>query len=432
MDEVELMQELETWPGRRLRLGGDLYEVCAIGTPPYIGGGEGLVEPLRHQQSGAMYMLKCFYQPTDERRRRAKIACELGLARGGAADVLAGAPLTLIDSQLGKGVPFAVVSKWCDGEDWRKFRNKANERRDGHCAPPDWPSLKTRLLWAYGLTRAIALLEEKGVVHVDISPGNVMVSERPDGAHISLIDFDGYCAPGLGVTKSLVQGAPSYAAREIRQGKPELGSDRVGMALIVQEFLVSGHPLFGSGSFEAGYSADDLERGYVKSLPFFKSHFKPLSELFDKTLQVTTPGDRPTPAIWSECLKEIFKTAILEPEVKRTANLVPQTLEPTKKFAGVVVKAVDPPKWWDFADNECVFDLEEKASIGGVLRRDTNMKIILTAKNGRRIGFEWRPAEFLYLPEANEVVIDGPGKIQDLDNGKHVELDGVVLMRPAA
>ncbi len=161
MDDVQLMQELETWPGRQLRLGEDLYEVCAIGTPPYIGGGEGLVEPLRHRKSGAMYMLKCFYQPTEERRRRARIACELGLAREGASDVLAGAPLTLIDFQLGNAVPFAIVSKWCDGEDWRRCRNKANELRNGRSAPPDWPSLKTRLLWAYGLTRAIALLERR-------------------------------------------------------------------------------------------------------------------------------------------------------------------------------------------------------------------------------------------------------------------------------
>jgi serine/threonine protein kinase len=411
MDEVELMQELE-------------------GTPPYIGGGEGLVEPLRHLRSGVMYMLKCFYQPTEERRRRLKISCELGLARDGSVDVLAGAPLTLIDSQLGRCVPYAIVSNWCAGEDWRKVRNKANERLHGNHAPADWPNLKTRLLWAYGLTRAIGLLEARGVVHVDISPGNIMVSEQADGAHISLIDFDGYCAPSLGITTSLVQGAPSYAAREIREGKPELGSDRVGMALVVQEFLVSGHPLFGSGSFEAGYSIDDLELGRVKSLPFLKFHFKCIAELFDKTLQTARVAERPTPSVWSECLKNVFKTTTLESNVERTFNLNPKPFKPTRKFTGVVVKAAAAPNWWNFSDDECVFDLEAKADIGGVLRRGADMKIKLTAKPGRRIAFEWRAAEFLYLPEIHEIVIDGPGNIQDLDNGNHVALDGVVLTQP--
>lgn len=90
---------------------------------------------------------------------------------------------------------------------------------------------------------ALAYAHAKGILHRDLSPGNILISERPE-APVKLIDF-GIAKIALRAdtqTKNL--GTPAYAAPEQLAGKPTTQSDLYGFGAVGFHMLCGFPPPF--------------------------------------------------------------------------------------------------------------------------------------------------------------------------------------------
>jgi serine/threonine protein kinase len=80
---------------------------------------------------------------------------------------------------------------------------------------------------ARALLEAVAHVHDRGYLHGDLTPGNVMF--RSDGdARPVLVDFDGVSEEGEGALESLVM-TPGYSAPEQRAGEVSLATDLYGV-----------------------------------------------------------------------------------------------------------------------------------------------------------------------------------------------------------
>jgi serine/threonine protein kinase len=115
----------------------------------------------------------------------------------------------------------------------------------GSAGPVTGPALG-RL--AYGLAEALAAVHSAGVVHRDLKPGNVMIS---DGDPV-VIDFGIAHLPEttrLTLT-GMFMGTPGYLAPEVIEGKDSgTGSDVHSWGATVA-FAATGRPPYGTGPFE--------------------------------------------------------------------------------------------------------------------------------------------------------------------------------------
>ncbi len=82
-----------------------------------------------------------------------------------------------------------------------------------------------------GLLEVVAHVHDRGYLHGDVTPGNVMF-RAPGDARPVLVDFDGVCAEGEGALESLVM-TPGYSAPEQRIGEIGATSDLYGVGATV-------------------------------------------------------------------------------------------------------------------------------------------------------------------------------------------------------
>jgi serine/threonine protein kinase len=102
---------------------------------------------------------------------------------------------------------------------------------------------------AYGLAQALAAVHAAGVVHRDLKPGNVMIT---DGEPV-VIDFGiAQLAETTRLTVTgMFMGTPGYLAPEVIEGKDSgPGSDVHSWGATVA-YAATGRPPFGTGAFEA-------------------------------------------------------------------------------------------------------------------------------------------------------------------------------------
>src|SRR5260221_3646526 len=101
---------------------------------------------------------------------------------------------------------------------------------------------------AYGLAEALAAVHSAGVVHRDLKPGNVMIS---DGEPV-IIDFgiaQLHETTRLTMT-GMFMGTPGYLAPEVIEGKESSAASDVHSWGATVAFAATGRPPYGTGSFE--------------------------------------------------------------------------------------------------------------------------------------------------------------------------------------
>jgi serine/threonine kinase PknH len=140
---------------------------------------------------------------------------------------------------------------------------------------------------ARGLAEALVAVHAAGVVHRDLKPGNVMMT---DGNPV-VIDFG---IAHTGDTTRLTQtgmfmGTPGYLAPEVIEGRPSSEASDIHSWGATVAFAATGRPPFGSGSFETVFFRIMQGRADIDGIP------GPLYHLVSAALS-HDPRNRPTAA----------------------------------------------------------------------------------------------------------------------------------------
>jgi serine/threonine protein kinase len=380
-------------------------------------GGEGLVHRAVDVDRNVNCRIKCFFEPDQLRYQRSSLLVQSRLADLGrsVADALGGAPYEMLQG-LGPYTPFAIVMKNVAGTSWRNLKERAQQET---YPPPGWPEREVRATWAYGLATAVMNMERRDFIHADLSDGNVMVSPSgPRAGDMALVDFDSFVHPSHPELDSSCRGSDGYAAPEIwRSQGVGRGSDRLGLAILIQEFLVIGAPeLNGSEAFGWRYD-QDAEICSLKGEPhpFFSERYPELADLVRRALRAQRPELRPDGEAWRPALRAL------------AAGVASR-----RRLSGITLTAhplPDPNFQLPFHDAQKALDLSSTAyRIRATLQRNSDLSVDLIVHDGAEIrvgshaGRSWRihasGDRVQVVP--GTVLFDDRGKVSARIDGKEV------------
>jgi hypothetical protein len=202
-------------------------------------------------------------------------------------------------------------------EDFQRL--KSNDKWDASYAPMQ------RKLFAGQLCVAVSTMEQvpQGLVHGDLSAGNIMIGPGPDGTPVCcLCDFDGFYHPNVGPLPRVFGNQdlrplgtagyqyPELLARiekERQTGRKDqdtlVQTDRFALAALVCELVIWNPDLASKLGRDQLLSLDDIVARRLPNLPAQHANVWPAGlSLLQKTLSAKDIADMPTPEDWLNVL----------------------------------------------------------------------------------------------------------------------------------
>ena len=178
---------------------------------------------------------------------------------------------------------------------------------------------------AHGMAEALTAIHAAGVVHRDLKPGNVMLTDdRP-----IVIDF-GIAQTGdaTRLTQTgLVMGTPGYLAPEVIEGQPSSPASDVHSWGSTMAFAATGHLPFGGGSYETIFYRIVSGRADLTGVP------GPLVPLISAAL-ARDPSHRPSASWLSAQATTLDMSALVGPGPAPTAVSTGSAFAPTQAPGG--------------------------------------------------------------------------------------------------
>ncbi len=249
--------------GRLLTIGSESYcfkdyDRDRPGQPPWRSGAEGKAFPLLGFDQSVVAYLKFFTRPTAKRLDRTMWLIAQRMHAW--LPNLAAAPLAWGDTRIARSdtnadFDFAgYLARAVPGKTWLELKTAVSE--DSIRLSDD-----ARRRCVRDLLVSLAVLEEAGVVHGDLSPNNIVIDLEPSGERSSLylIDFDAFVAESAGQNRAVTvaeggtYGTDGYCPPDLAaaatggDGSIAPRSDRYGRDMLLLELLL----------MDCGLSADD-------------------------------------------------------------------------------------------------------------------------------------------------------------------------------
>ena len=239
--------------GRLVTIGAETYYFKDYdrdhpGQPPWRSGAEGKAYPLLGYDHSVAAYLKFFTRPTQ--RRLDRTAWLIGQGVHAWLPGLSAAPMIWGDTRHADAPadsPFdfaGYLARAVPGKTWLELKNAIADNSARFTEETRWRCV-------VDLLAGLAVLEQEGIVHGDLSPNNIVVdiSAPPEQPALYLIDFDAFVADAAGENRAVTvaeggtYGTEGYcppdlaAAAAAGDGGAAPRSDRYGRDMLLVELL---------------------------------------------------------------------------------------------------------------------------------------------------------------------------------------------------